>query len=139
RRFSRLAGRMIFPFRDNIPLRRAPLLTYALIFVNAVMFLSFGWRTPEQQQVFILEHGFIPARISQLATHKPLVVPFEYVDRPPRLPEPAKVHATYRFDPAPVQIIATIFTCLFLHGSWMHLLTNMWFMYIFGDNVEDRL
>jgi membrane associated rhomboid family serine protease len=33
----------------------------------------------------------------------------------------------------------TIFTAMFLHGSWFHLLSNMWFLYIFGDNIEARL
>src|SRR5215212_2163069 len=33
----------------------------------------------------------------------------------------------------------TIFTAMFLHGSWVHLLGNMWFLYIFGDNIEARL
>ena len=32
----------------------------------------------------------------------------------------------------------TLLTCIFLHGGWMHFLGNMWFLYIFGDNVEDR-
>lgn len=35
--------------------------------------------------------------------------------------------------------VATIFTSMFLHGGWMHLLSNMWALYIFGDNVEDRM
>ncbi len=34
--------------------------------------------------------------------------------------------------------LLTILTCIFLHGGWMHFLGNMWFLYIFGDNVEDR-
>ena len=33
----------------------------------------------------------------------------------------------------------TIFTAMFLHGSWVHVLSNMWFLYIFGDNIEARL
>jgi len=33
----------------------------------------------------------------------------------------------------------TIFTCMFLHGGWFHILSNMWFLFIFGDNVEDRM
>src|SRR5574338_1603768 len=33
----------------------------------------------------------------------------------------------------------TIFTAMFLHGGWFHLLSNMWFLYIFGDNIEARL
>jgi membrane associated rhomboid family serine protease len=33
----------------------------------------------------------------------------------------------------------TIFTAMFLHGGWLHILSNMWFLYIFGDNVEERM
>jgi len=39
----------------------------------------------------------------------------------------------------PVSAWMTIFTAMFLHGGWFHLLSNMWFLYIFGDNVEARL
>ena len=38
-----------------------------------------------------------------------------------------------------VAVIVTFFTSMFLHGGWAHILGNMWFLYIFGDNVEDRL
>ncbi len=37
------------------------------------------------------------------------------------------------------QVVLPFFTSMFLHGSWMHVLGNMWFLYIFGDNVEDYL
>ena len=40
--------------------------------------------------------------------------------------------------PGPAQIL-TIFTSMFLHGGWWHLISNMWVLYIFGDNVEDRM
>ena len=39
----------------------------------------------------------------------------------------------------PVRRAPSLLTCMFLHGGWMHLIGNMWFLYIFGDNVEDRL
>src|SRR6187399_2189174 len=35
--------------------------------------------------------------------------------------------------------IIPLFTSMFLHGGWLHVLGNMWFLYIFGDNVEDRV
>ena len=35
--------------------------------------------------------------------------------------------------------VATLFTSMFLHGSWMHIIGNMWYLWIFGDNVEDRV
>jgi membrane associated rhomboid family serine protease len=43
-----------------------------------------------------------------------------------------------RFSQDPVANVPTIFTAMFLHGGWMHLFGNMLYLYIFGDNVEDR-
>ena len=40
--------------------------------------------------------------------------------------------------PASVPPWLTVLTCIFLHGGWLHFLGNMWFLWIFGDNVEDR-
>src|SRR5262245_64351219 len=40
--------------------------------------------------------------------------------------------------PAGVPEWATLLTCTFLHGGWLHLIGNLWFLWIFGDNVEDR-
>ena len=39
----------------------------------------------------------------------------------------------------PVMHVPTIFTAMFLHGGWVHVLGNMWFLHVFGDNVEDNL
>ena len=44
-----------------------------------------------------------------------------------------------RFREDPVSNIPTIFTAMFMHGSWMHLFGNMLYLWIFGNNVEDRL
>lgn len=48
----------------------------------------------------------------------------------------AFVPATLRSEPAHAAV--TIFTSMFVHGGWLHILSNMWFLLIFGDNVEDR-
>jgi hypothetical protein len=40
--------------------------------------------------------------------------------------------------PTPLPPVFTLLSCIFLHGGWMHFLGNMWFLWIFGDNVEDR-
>jgi len=45
----------------------------------------------------------------------------------------------YRFLTAPVAEVFTLFTSMFMHESWAHLLGNMWFLWIFGDNVEDAM
>jgi membrane associated rhomboid family serine protease len=42
-------------------------------------------------------------------------------------------------DHNPLSAVIPIFTSMFLHGGWLHLLGNIWFLYIFGDNVEDRV
>ncbi len=39
----------------------------------------------------------------------------------------------------PLSHVANIFTSMFLHGSWMHVIGNMWYLYIFGDNIEDDM
>ncbi len=39
----------------------------------------------------------------------------------------------------PAELWPTIFTAMFLHGGWFHIISNMWVLFIFGDNVEDRL
>jgi membrane associated rhomboid family serine protease len=46
--------------------------------------------------------------------------------------------STYGVVPARFEA-STLFTSMFLHGSWMHVIGNMWYLWIFGDNVEDRV
>ncbi|MCL6430043.1 MAG: rhomboid family intramembrane serine protease [Anaerolineae bacterium] len=48
------------------------------------------------------------------------------------------VPARFLAHPGPDQLL-TVFTSMFLHGGWWHLISNMWALYIFGDNVEDRM
>ncbi len=45
----------------------------------------------------------------------------------------------FQFFRSPIEHIPNIFSSMFLHGSWGHLIGNMWFLFIFGDNVEDKL
>jgi membrane associated rhomboid family serine protease len=48
----------------------------------------------------------------------------------------------YNFGLVPVEVFSKpyqLFTYMFLHGSWLHIIGNMWFLWVFGDNVEDRL
>ena len=53
---------------------------------------------------------------------------------------PARLSAALRAATSPCTAPAlTLLTSMFLHGGWMHLLGNMWYLGIFGDNVEDRL
>jgi membrane associated rhomboid family serine protease len=56
------------------------------------------------------------------------------------LPEPALVEFVHVYGIVPATLdLSTLLTSLFLHGSWFHVIGNMWYLWIFGDNVEDRM
>ncbi len=101
----------MFPLRDNIPARTWPVVNVALILVNSLVFLYEISLGPELQE-FLMRFGMVPAKILYLSHAEP----WNLVDR-----------------------FLPFFTSMFLHGGWFHLIGNMWFLWIFGDNVEDRL
>lgn len=116
----------MFPLRDDNPVRRLPVLTFALIAVNVLVFV-YQQSLPddaslEGQIAFACEYGLVPDYL---------------ID--------GKVAADLGGDVTCGQVAAQhdrflgLFTSQFLHGGWLHLLGNMWFLYIFGNNVEDRL
>jgi membrane associated rhomboid family serine protease len=104
---------VFLPLRDDRPRTRFPAATLLLIAANAIVFLYqiFGL-TPEGQRLLVLEAGAIPYEI------------VNHVDIRPRnlLPLPG-----------------SIWTSMFLHGGWGHLIGNMWFLWVFGDNVEEAM
>ena len=67
---------MFFPFHDDNPTERTPVVTYGIVAINVLAFLwlSYACRRREQQSV-VLHRGFIPARIAQLENGKPVLVP----------------------------------------------------------------
>jgi membrane associated rhomboid family serine protease len=103
----------MFPLRDEIPSRRAPLVTWTLIAANVAIFL---WQltlpAAGVEQLFYL-FGIVPARFTDPAWAAQLGFPGTGI-----LP---------------------FVTSMFLHGGLLHLLSNMWTLWIFGDNVEDRM
>ena len=125
----------MFPLQDNIPSRTTPFCNYALIGLCTFIFLKQATEKP--QDVSLVErYGMIPARV--IHPDKPVTITVaEDVVMTPLGP---MVERTKR-EAAPPAVPAwlTLATCTFLHGGWMHLLGNMWFLLIFGDNVEDRL
>ena len=131
--------RMIFPFRDNIPLRRRPIVTYSLIAINVAVFCAMFRMPPLEREWFEYRHGFVPARISQLSNHQALNVQLEISGLDPRLGFPMVFRQDRQLDAAPTEIFASLLTTMFLHAGWLHLVSNMWFLWLFGDNVEDRL
>ena len=96
----------MLPLRDNVPTRSTPLVTYALILTNILVWVLY--QLPDLQ-----------GSVNELAYH------------------PCEVEGSCRTigESWPV----TAITSMFLHGSWAHLLGNMLFLWIFGNNVEDAL
>ena len=101
----------MLPLRDDIPSKRFPVLTVAIIVANVAVFLFELKQGPELGE-FLFAWGFVPER---------------YTD--------ARIAASFTLG----QHAAPFLTSMFLHGGWMHLFGNMWTLWIFGDNVEDRL
>src|SRR6266446_3637855 len=103
----------MFPLQDSVPSRSVPVVTRALILINALVFF-FELLLPEQalEQVFYL-FGVVPARFTH--PHWAEAVGF------------------------PVDSYWPLLTHQFLHGGWLHIISNMWALWIFGDNVEDAM
>lgn len=100
----------MIPLRDNIPSSRFPTLTYTFIALNVLVFLGEVSLPRAFLEQFIRTFGFVPARfVSHLS------------------------------EAAWAPLFLPMFTSMFLHGGWLHLIGNMWTLHIFGDNVEDTL
>ena len=101
----------MIPIRDTISTRNYPVVNNTIIGINVVVFILQMMQGPELDR-FIYIYGLVPARYSvgQIASY---------------------------FTPG--QQLFSIVSFMFLHGGFLHLIGNIWFLYIFGDNVEDRL
>ena len=128
---------MLFPFHDDVPTQRVPLVLIGLIAMNVVVSLWMWDLTPIEEDMVAFRWGFVPARVHQFFDRKPIDVQLEQGDVAPwPWAPPPKI---LRLPPVRWQILLSLVTCMFLHGGWLHLIGNMWFLWIFGDNVEDRL
>ena len=124
----------MIPLSDSIPSRRTPLVNYVIIGICSLAFLSQITSEDGGRQI-VEQYGMIPARVSD-PDIRPVIRERVRVRTADGIKEGIVEHELA----APV--IApwlTMITCMFLHGGWMHFLGNMWFLYVFGDNVEDRL
>ena len=101
----------MIPLRDTTPARNVPVVNNAIIGINVVIFILQLSQGAEWNK-FVFTYGLVPARYS--------------------IPQ---ISAYFS---APQQVFSFV-SFMFLHGGFWHLLGNMWSLYIFGDNVEDRL
>ena len=103
----------MIPIRDDQPRFSTPYVTYFLIGLNLLIFLFEATLTPQSFKVLLYQLGMVPANITAF------------------LGGSGELGVVAAFLPT--------LTSMFLHGSWMHVIGNMWFLWIFGDNIEDYL
>lgn len=135
---------MLFPLVDENPTRRLPVVTIGLIAINTLLLLAtVGFSSVAHNRLFI-EYGFVPERLtSAITTHENVVVDLrDLLGNDPRsreVLEQSKVDTRMVLSGNLPAVAMTVFTSMFLHAGFMHLIGNMWFLWIFGNNVEDRL
>ena len=103
---------MFIPIKDDAPTVRTPIVTAGLLAVNVAAFLITWFQGPEWFEQFTTQFGFIPTELINGVEVTPVLPASPYL---------------------------TAFTSMFMHGGWMHLIGNMLFMWIYGNNVEDYL
>ncbi|HEU5034196.1 MAG TPA: rhomboid family intramembrane serine protease [Mycobacteriales bacterium] len=132
---------MVIPIHDDNPVRRTPIITYLLIALNFAVFLTepvvsqigVGQQTVAQvcdQQAYFDKYAAIP---KELTTNKPLP-PHQY-----RVQTDIGVQACRPIDDRNKSPMLSVLYSMFLHGGWLHILGNMLFLWVFGNNVEDRM
>ncbi len=102
-----------FPFADENPTNKKPIISWLIIFFCSSIFLNQIFEPTYITEQTFLSFGMIPAILfgySELSGPLKIIPPF-----------------------------LSIFTSMFLHGGWMHIIGNMTYLYIFGDNIEERL
>jgi membrane associated rhomboid family serine protease len=103
----------MLPIRDDQARYSTPWVTRFLIALNLLIFLFEASLDLHSLKILAQQFGVVPSHVAAFLAGSP-----QY--------------------PLPV-VALPFFTSMFLHGSWMHVLGNVWFLYIFGDNVEDYL
>ncbi len=125
----------MIPLRDNIPSRTTPFVNYAIIALCSIAF-AFQVTSPDGGGRIAEQYGMVPLRVSDSDA---IAVVKQQVAVRDQLGRTGVATVDRELAPTPIAPWMTVITCMFLHGGWMHFLGNMWFLYIFGDNVEDRL
>jgi membrane associated rhomboid family serine protease len=102
----------MIPIRDDAPRFGTPYVNYFLVGLNTLVFLYEVLLAPPARNALMYQFGFIPAHLTGWLTAH--TVP-------------------------PDVALLPVLTSMFMHASWLHLIFNMWALWIFGDNVEDYL
>jgi membrane associated rhomboid family serine protease len=127
---------MLFPLYDLNPHRRVPWFTLLIIAINVAVTLWNSTLPEGEQSEMALRYGFTPARLTRVGQGQPVLAPVFAVD--PMRGQPRQI-GQMPLSTDPSAVYSTFLTTMFMHGGWIHLLTNMWMLWIFGNNIEDRL
>jgi len=122
---------MLFPIADeNVDRRTTPVVNYFLILINVLVFVFLqGFGTNEK---FTYAFSTVPAEIitgRDIATRDRIVVQ----------PVTGQRFEMPGLQPTPIPVYLTLITSMFMHGGIAHIFGNMLFLFIFGDNIEDRV
>lgn len=114
----------MFPLSDENPTELTPFITVALIALNVIVWVYVQGAGFHDSTLFesVCKYGMIPAEITGRTAG------YHGVQLAPGVP--------CRYGGL---TWSTIFTSMFLHGSWLHLIGNMWFLWVFGNNIEDSM
>ncbi|MEK6322305.1 MAG: rhomboid family intramembrane serine protease [Acidobacteriota bacterium] len=129
---------MLLPIGDDNQSRLTkPIVVYIIIAINVVVFLLFqqAVMTPEGEY-FTYGYSVVPYEITKgTDLTEPVVVRGEASDLGARVGQrPVGIPET----PGPYPIYLTLLTAMFMHGGWMHIIGNMLYLWVFGDNIEDN-
>jgi rhomboid family protein len=103
----------MIPIRDDTPTYSTPFINYLLVALNVAIYVFQAQLSPSAERGFIYTFGVVPVNIEGALG----------------LGVASAHHAS----------LITLISSMFLHAGWWHVLSNMWFLWIFGDNIEDHL
>jgi rhomboid family protein len=123
----------LIPLKDNIPTRRFPVLTVALIVINVIVYfgLQHGGITHGPNDNEVVRWGLIPYELTHPGKHCDLVAGGQVACEGQR-----GVSGQASAQP---NTWLTMFSSIFMHGSILHIAGNMLFLWIFGNNIEDSM
>jgi membrane associated rhomboid family serine protease len=123
----------MIPLKDDIPTRRFPVLTVAIIVICCVVYFGFehgGWSLGDFGNQRVVDYGAIPYEITHPGKECAEVSGQVVCEGQPGVSGQAPDQPIWYL---------TLFTAIFMHGSLLHLAGNMLFLWIFGNNIEDSM
>jgi len=123
----------MIPLRDSIPPSSVPFVNYAIIALCSLAFFAQASSSDRGSEI-VERYGMVPARL--MHPNEVIVMTVQEAVQTPAGPFIRERERELANAGVPAWL--TLLTCMFLHGGFMHFVGNMWFLHIFGDNVEDR-